>query len=93
MGDENAHIRGAAITFDETGTDQDTPFDRLEERIDALIERYEELIDVHNRCGEELAEREARIRELEAQLEKSEQLRLKVRTRLDGLIDKLSRFQ
>jgi predicted nucleic acid-binding Zn-ribbon protein len=92
VADQNTHIRGAAMAFDETSTDQETPFDRLEERIDALIERYEKLLGEHNRCGEELEAKEARIRELEAQLEKSEQRTLQIRTRLDALIDKLSRF-
>ena len=92
MGEENTHVRGETITFDETGTDPETPFDRLEERIDALIERYEQLRGEHNRCGEGLAANEARIRELEAQLEKSEQQKLEIRSRLDALIDKLGRF-
>ena len=92
MGEENTHIRGATIAVEETTTDQEAPFDRLEARIDALIERYEQLLGEHNRCGTELAAKEARIRELEAQLQKSEQQRSEVRTRLDALIDKLSRF-
>ena len=92
MGDQNRHISAAATTFDETSADQEKPFDRLEERIDALIEQYEKLLGEHNRCGQELAAREERIRELETQLQKSEQRTLQVRTRLDALIDKLSRF-
>ena len=92
MGEESTHIRGATINVDSAGTNQATPFDRLEERIDALIERYEQLLGEHNRCGEELAVREARIRELEAQLEDSEQKRLEVRRRLDALIEKLGRY-
>ena len=91
MAEESTKIGGTTITFDETGTDQETPFDRLEERIDALIERYEQLLDEHNRCGGKLAIGEARILQLEAQLEKSEQQRLEVRSRLDALIDKLGR--
>jgi chromosome segregation ATPase len=91
MGEENTHIPGA-ITVEETGTSQETPFDRLEERIDTLIERYEQLLGEHNRYSEELAIRETRIRELEVQLEQSEQQRLEARNRLDALIDKLARF-
>ena len=92
MGEENTHIPGATITVEETGTSEETPFDRLEERIDTLIERYEQLQGEQNRYGEELATREARIRELEVQLEQSEQQRLEARNRLDALIDKLARF-
>ena len=54
MGEENTHIEGETITVDQTTTDQEAPFDRLEERIDALIERYEQLLGEHNRCGVEL---------------------------------------
>ena len=92
MSEEHTEIRGTTITLDETGTDQETPFDRLEERIDALIERYEQLRGEHNSCGERLAASEARIRELEAKLEKSEQRKLEARSRLDALIEKLGRF-
>ena len=92
MAEENTYVEGATITVDETKTDQEAPFDRLEERIDALIERYEQLQDEHNRCGVELTAREARIRELEAKLEQSEQQRSEFRGRLDALIDKLGRF-
>ena len=92
MEEENTHIEGETITVDLTTTDQEAPFDRLEERIDALIERYEQLLGEHNRCGVELTAREARIQELEAQLEQSEQQRSDVRSRLDALIDKLGRF-
>ena len=31
MEEENTHIPGATITVEETGTSQETPFDRLEE--------------------------------------------------------------
>lgn len=92
MGEESTHIRGATIDVDLTGSNQATPFDRLEERIDALIERYEQLLGEHNLCGEELAVREARILKLKAQLEHSEKKRSEVRSRLDALIEKLSRF-
>ncbi len=92
MSEEYTEIQGDTITLDETGTDQETPFDRLEERIDALIERYEQLRGEHNSSGERLAASEARIRELEAQLEKSEQRKLEAGSRLDALIEKLDRF-
>jgi len=58
--------------MEETSDNQDTPFDRLEARIDALIQRYETLQGEHNRCGEELAAKEVRIRELEATRQEQE---------------------
>jgi len=92
MGEENTTIGNATIPVEEARTDQETPFDRLESRIDILIERYERLVGEHNQCGERLAEQEVRIRELEAKLEQSEQQRSEIRARLDTLIEKLSRF-
>ena len=92
MGEENTTIGNATIPVQETRTDQETPFDRLESRIDTLIERYERLVGEHNQCGERLGEQEERIRELEAKLEKSEKQRSEIRARLDTLIEKLSRF-
>ena len=92
MGEENNTIANATIPVEEARTDQETPFDRLESRIDTLIERYERLVGEHNQCGERLAEQEGRIRELEAKLEKSEKQRSEIRGRLDTLIEKLSRF-
>jgi septal ring factor EnvC (AmiA/AmiB activator) len=92
MGEENNTIANATIPVEEARTDQETPFDRLESRIDTLIERYERVVGEHNQCGERLAEQEGRIRELEAKLEKSEKQRSEIRARLDTLIEKLSRF-
>lgn len=92
MDEENTTIGNATISVEETSTTQETPFDRLESRIDTLIERYERLVSEHNQCDEKLAAHEARIRELEAKLEQSEQQRSEIRTRLDTLIEKLSRF-
>ena len=66
MGEENTTIGNATIPGEEAKTDQETPFDRLESRIDILIERYERLVGEHNQCGARLAEQEVRIRELEA---------------------------
>ena len=92
MGEENTTIGNATIPVEEAITDQETPFDRLESRIDTLIERYERLVGEHNQCGERLAEQEGRIRDLTAKLEKSEKQRSEIRARLDTLIEKLSRF-
>lgn len=92
MGEENTTIGNATIPVEEARTDQETPFDRLESRIDTLIERYERLVGEHNQCGERLAEQEGRMRDLEAKLEKSEKQRSEIRARLDTLIEKLSRF-
>jgi len=92
MGEENTTIGNATISIEEARTDQETPFDRLESRIDTLIERYERLVGEHNQCGERLAEQEGRIRDLEAKLEKSEKQRSEIRARLDTLIEKLGRF-
>ncbi len=92
MGEENSTIGNATIPVEEARTDQETPFDRLESRIDTLIERYERLVGEHNQCGERLAEQEGQIRDLEAKLEKSEKQRSEIRARLDTLIEKLSRF-
>ena len=92
MGEENTTIGNGTIPVEEVRTDQETPFDRLESRIDTLIERYERLVGEHNQCGERLAEQEGRIRELEAKLQRSEKQRSEIRARLDTLIEKLSRF-
>jgi uncharacterized protein YceH (UPF0502 family) len=99
MDEENTNFRSNTIDMDETGEEtranQETPFDRLETRIDTLIDRYERLVSEHNQCGEKLTvqeAQEARIRELEAKLEQSEQQTSEVRTRLDTLIEKLNRF-
>ena len=92
MGEENTTSGNATIPVEEAITDQETPFDRLESRIDTLIERYERLLGEHNQCGERLAEQEGRIRDLTAKLEKSEKQRSEIRARLDTLIEKLSRF-
>ena len=92
MEEENTSIGNATISVEEARTDQETPFDRLESRIDILIERYERLVGEHNQCGQRLAEQEGRIRDLEAKLEKSEKQRSEIRARLDTLIEKLSRF-
>jgi len=89
MTDESTTLGNATIPVEEARTDQETPFDRLESRIDTLIERYERLVGEHNQCGERLAEQEGRIRDLEAQLEKQ---RSEIRARLDTMIEKLSRF-
>ena len=92
MDEENTTFRSDTIDMEEAIANQETPFDRLESRIDTLIDRYERLVSEHNRCGENLAVQEARIRELEAKLQQSEQQRSEVRTRLDTLIEKLGRF-
>jgi septal ring factor EnvC (AmiA/AmiB activator) len=92
MVEENNTIGDATIPVEEARADQETPFDRLESRIDTLIERYERLVGEHNQCGERLAEQEGRIRDLEAKLEKSEKQRSEIRARLDTLIEKLNRF-
>ena len=92
MGEENTTIGNGTIPVEEMRTDQETPFDRLESRIDTLIERDERLVGEHNQCGERLAEQEGRIRDLTAKLEKSEKQRSEIRARLDTLIEKLSRF-
>ena len=92
MGEENSTIGNVTIPVEEVKSDQETPFDRLESRIDILIERYERLAGEHNQCGARLAEQEVRIRELEVKLEQSEQQRSEIRARLDTLIEKLSRF-
>ena len=96
MDEENTNFQSATIdmdeTVEETRANQETPFDRLETRIDTLIDRYERLASEHNQCGEQLTVQEARIRDLEAKLEQSEQKTSEVRTRLDTLIEKLNRF-
>ena len=92
MDDENTGIPGESITIEKTSVSQETPFDRLEARIDALIERYERLRSEHSGCSQQLAEKEARIRQLESDLEHFKQQRSEIGGRLDALIDKLSRF-
>jgi len=92
MDEENTTFQGATIAMEEAPSEQEAPFDRLEARIDTLIEKYEQLVSVHSQCEEKMAGQEARIRELESKLGNSEQQRSEIRTRLDAMIDKLGRF-
>ncbi len=92
MDEETNTFQGAAIAVEEATAEQETPFDRLESRIDTLIEKYEQLGSVHSQCEEKMAGQEARIRELEVEVGNSEQQRSEIRIRLDALINKLSRF-
>jgi len=92
MDEQDTTIRETNIAVGETTTAQETPFDRLEARIDTLIERYERLVSEHNQCDERLAAQETRINELQAMLEESERQKSEIRTRLDTLIEKLNRF-
>ena len=92
MDEENTTFQGATIAVEEATAEQETPFDQLESRIDTLIEKYEQLVSVHSQCEEKMAGQEARIRELEVKLGNSEQQSSEIRTRLDALINKLSRF-
>ena len=92
MDEENTTFQGTTIAMEEATAEQETPFDRLESRIDALIEKYEQLVSVHSQCEEKMAGQESRIRELESKLGNSEQQRSEIRTGLDALIDKLGRF-
>jgi uncharacterized coiled-coil protein SlyX len=92
MEEENTTIENVDIPVEEASTEQETPFDRLESRIDTLIEKYESLVGEHNQCGKRLAEQEERIRALEATLERSEEQRSEIRARLDTLIEKLNRY-
>ncbi len=92
MDEENTTFQGATIAVEEATAEQETPFDRLESRIDTLIEKYEQLVSVHSQCEEKMAGQEASIRELEVKLGNSEQQSSEIRTRLDALINKLSRF-
>ncbi len=92
MDEENTTFQGATIAVEEATDGQETAFDRLESRIDTLIEKYEQLVSVHSQCEEKMAGQEARFRELEVKLGNSEQQSSEIRTRLDALINKLSRF-
>jgi uncharacterized coiled-coil protein SlyX len=92
MAEENTTIEDVNIPVEEAMTEQETPFDRLEARIDTLIEKYERLVGEHNQCGERMTEQEEHIRALEAKLEQSEKQRSEIRARLDTLIEKLNRF-
>lgn len=71
---------------------QDSPFDRLESKINSLIERYEGLQKDYRECNLQLAESEARIRQLEEQVRGLEQQRAETRRRLDGLIERLTKL-
>jgi predicted nucleic acid-binding Zn-ribbon protein len=75
---------------DEQG--QESPFDRLETKINSLIERYEGLQSDHRECSHQLAERETRIRQLEEQVRSLEQQRAEARLRLDGLIERITQI-
>ena len=92
MTEETTSVQGLMTAADESSPVEETPFDRLEAKIDALIERYEQLRTEHQGCCEQLAEREARIRELEEQVQRLEELRTQARSRLDTLIGKLNHY-
>jgi len=78
------------VAGDEQG--QESPFDRLETKINSLIERYEGLQRDYRDCSHQLAEREARIRQLEEQVRSLEQQRAEARRRLDGLIERITQI-
>ncbi len=86
LGAERATIGG--IAGGEQG--QDSPFDRLEAKIEALIARYEDIQKNYQECSLQLAERDARVRQLEEEIRSLEEQRAEVRRRLDGLIEKLT---
>jgi chromosome segregation ATPase len=69
---------------------QDSPFDRLEAKIDALIARYEDIQKTYQECSLQLAERDSRVRQLEGDLRSLEEQKTEVRRRLDALIEKLT---
>jgi len=71
---------------------QNSPFDRLEGKINALIERYEGLQKEYRESSLQLAEREARIHQLEEQVRNLEEQRAEARRRLDGLIERLTQI-
>jgi len=75
---------------DEQG--QESPFDRLETKINSLIERYEGLQSDYRECSHQLAERDTRIRQLEEQVRSLEQQRAEARRRLDGLIERITQI-
>jgi chromosome segregation ATPase len=73
---------------DEQG--QESPFDQLEMKINSLIERFAGLQRDYRDCSHQLADREARIRQLEEQVRSLEQQRAQARRRLDGLIERIT---
>lgn len=88
LGDERTTSGG--IAGGEQG--QDSPFDRLEAKIEALIRRYEDIQKNHRECSLQLAERDARVRQLEEEIQSLEEQRAEVRRRLDALIEKLTQL-
>ena len=70
----------------------ESPFDRLETKINSLIVRYEGLQSDYRECSHQLAERETRIRQLEEQVRSLEQQRAEARRRLDGLIERITQI-
>jgi len=87
-GDERTALGGTAAG--EEG--QDSPFDRLEAKIEALIARYEDIQKSYRECSLQLAERDVRVRQLEEEIQSLEGQRAEVRRRLDALIEKLAEF-
>ena len=89
-------VAGAGILMasgvNEDEESQDSPFDRLEGKINSLIERYQGLQKEYRESSLQLAEREARIQHLEEQVRKLEEQRAEARRRLDGLIERLTRI-
>ncbi|MBW1981431.1 MAG: cell division protein ZapB [Deltaproteobacteria bacterium] len=90
MGEERFGVYSETVT--DEGVQEESPFDRLEKRIDVLIERYEQLREENSACKVQLAEKEDLIQKLEGQMRDLEQQKSEVRSRLDSLIDKLNRF-
>jgi chromosome segregation ATPase len=71
---------------------QDSAFDRLEAKIEALIARYEDIQKNYRACSLQVEERDSRVRQLEEEIRALEEQRAEVRRRLDALIEKLTEF-
>ena len=68
-------------------------FERLEALVRALVERHRALAATHKQLRERVAQRDARIRSLDAQLVQSNQLRRDAAKRVDELLAQLDRVE
>jgi chromosome segregation ATPase len=95
MGGAIPHVDSTTGTGKAPRAMSDAPvydWDRLERAVGALVARHEELQGKVRTLGVELAERESRIRGLEAQLLQANQRRSDTSKRIDELIAQLDQL-
>jgi septal ring factor EnvC (AmiA/AmiB activator) len=78
---------------DRAGRGNGSQFERLEALVRSLVERHRALETGQKQLRERVAQRDARIRSLDAQLVQSNQLRRDAAKRIDELLAQLDRVE